>query len=118
MSAEDAVFLVPIGSEIDPAIAPFEVVIDTEFWDQDDWSGDDSFGHHQNKHGFNSLNHAVGWFNSECHNVYKNGRVWFGCPPTYDDQFLYTFDVAISGTAHSDLTYFLSVYPNLVKDNP
>jgi hypothetical protein len=118
MSPEDAIFLVPIGSEIDPATQPFEVVIDTEFWDQDDWFGDDSFGHHQNKHGFNSHNHAVGWFNSECGNVYKNGRVWFGCPPSYDDQFLYTYDIAISGTAHSDLTYYLSVYPNAVKDNP
>jgi hypothetical protein len=118
MSAEDAVFLVPIGSEINPAIAPFEVVIDTEFWDQDSGSGDDSFGHHQNKHGFNNLNHAVGWFNSQCGQVYDSGRIWFGCPPMFDDQLLYTYDVAISGTAHSDLTYYLSVYPNAVKENP
>ena len=94
------------------------MVVDTEFWDQDDWSGDDSFGHHQTKHGFNSWNHAINWFNSECGNSYNSGAVWFGCPPTYDDQFLYTNDYASSGTAGSRLYYYFSLYPNFVNENP
>lgn len=116
MPAQDAVFLVPIS--IDPVLHPFEVVVDTEFWDQDDWSGDDSFGHHQKKFGFNNWNHAVGFFNSECGNIYDGGQIWYACPPSYDDQFLYTYDVAISGTAHTTLKFYFSVYPNAVKDNP
>jgi hypothetical protein len=116
MPAADAVFLVPLS--IDPILHPFEVVIDTEFWDQDDWSADDSFGHHQTKFGYNNWNHAVGDFNAECGNVYKEGQLWYGCPPQYDDQFLRTYDYAISGTAHSKLIFYFSLYPNAVKLNP
>ena len=80
-----------------PATTDIDVKISTQFWDQDDWSGDDAFGKHEAHHHWSSL---------------QDAQNELGCGKTF------TTDRARTGTATTVLWYTVSVYPNACSDIP
>lgn len=116
-----AVFLVPLfATEENYALTknPFEIVVETEFWDQDTWSGDDSFGHYKQKHGFPDWAFAMNWFKmgfEEAVYGYGSGPPYFHCDYDY---LVYIELHKADDTADTDLSYWFSLYPNHILSSP
>jgi LysM repeat protein len=83
-------FVVPVATDID-------LNIGTQFWDNDDWSGDDAFGKHEAHHYWPSL---------------QDAQDELGCGKTFTTQR------ASTGTATTVLRYSVYVYPNACRDVP
>ncbi len=100
------VFLVPLFTELD-TVDSFDVVVETEFWDEDTWSGDDSFGHHKKKHGFAQWPQAISWLQEYCEG-------WV-CDI---DPYVWIDSSNIDADANTDINYIITFYPNNKQSSP